>query len=183
LFLAAALAAVALAPTLGSAAGDPPKLGTGTGGPGPATKTPSGLPSTNPGDLQVRPKPDLFISAIGYSAGKITFTVRNQGPGLAGQSKWRMSCQVDPNQPASCAVSYKPTENAGTFHVCPGFVGMSPQEGATPALASAQFHNTSVQKGFKAGCRYKINLETDAGHQVTETNEGNNTNSYILVGQ
>lgn len=180
--VAATLAALLLGPTLVGAAGDPPRPGTGKGSPGPKGQG-SDLPSANPGDVKVRPKPDLYVSAMGYSAGQFTFGIVNQGPGNAEQSKWRLSCQLDPNQLAKCAVSFKPSENAGTLQACPGFASLYPVDGVIPALAPGQIYTHTRSQAFKPGCRYKLTLEADAAHQITEVNENNNTNSYIATGQ
>ena len=164
-FLAVALAALTLSP-IPAGATDPPKLGGGGVGKGSDAL-----------------RPDLYISAMGYSAGKITFSIRNQGLSQAGASKYRISCQLDPNQPSSCAVSFKPTENAGPVFVCPGFVSLNPEVGDIPALAAGQVVTKNLYKGLKAGCRYRINLQADSSGQVAESNEGNNATYYIAVGQ
>jgi len=179
--VAAALVVLALTPVLAGAAGDPPRTGTGGGSPAPATKGSSGLPSSNPGDIGTKPRPDLHVSAMGYTGGPFIFAIRNQGTAVAPSTRWRMSCQLDPNQPASCGATFKPSENAGPLTVCPGFASLSPVEGVVPALQAGQAYNGSVPKPFKAGCRYKITVEADAGKQAGESNEGNNVNSYILV--
>ena len=65
-------------------------------------------PPTKP-DLKHQLKADLYITGMAYMGGKLMFSIRNQGVGNAVASKLKMSCQIDPNSPASCAVTFKPT--------------------------------------------------------------------------
>jgi hypothetical protein len=113
----------------------------------------------------------------------VQFAIPNKGPGGADPSRRRLRCHVDPNQLAACAVSFKPSENAGTLKVCPGLASLESMEGVTPGLAANQAFARKFAKPFKPGCRYKVSVAADAAKQLAEPNEGRNANSYILVGQ